>query len=229
MHDLLTKAGYHNPAIFALEYTLAPDAKFPTQVNQAVLGYRHVLDEVRDPSKVCVAGDSAGGNLTLSLLLELGVRAKGGEVNGATSLAVPRLAVLISPWITLLSSMHSASKVDYLERDTLWRYGMAYAGAKHVNNPVASPGLCQDDALWKSVSPRRGYFIVYGEAETLAPDATQFLRRRRKNGIEVDAMEFKGGIHAWPVASLFLSRTRSRRLQGLESIVKQIRTKCGED
>ncbi|QPH12275.1 hypothetical protein C2857_004383 [Epichloe festucae Fl1] len=228
MHHLLLKTRFENPAIFALEYSLVPEKTHPTQINQVVLGYKHVLGEVKDASKVCVAGDSAGGTLTLSLLRELGNRTNGHETNGTTILAVPRLAVLISPWITLVSDNHNPSRVDYLERDRLWVYGKAYAGSR-VHDSSASPGLCDDGHLWKAVSPQRGYFVVYGEEETLAPDAEAFIRHQRRNKIEIDAMEFEGGIHAWPVASLLLSSTRDRRLQGLESIVRQVREKVGDD
>ncbi|KAG6033640.1 hypothetical protein E4U41_006849 [Claviceps citrina] len=226
MHHLLLKARFRNPAIFALEYSLVPEKRHPTQVNQVVLGYRHILQEVKDASKVCIAGDSAGGTLTLSLLCELRNRTNSHKVNGSTILAVPRLAVLISPWITLVSNIHYPSRVDYLERDRLWVYAKAYAGSM-VHDPSASPGLCDDGHLWKVVSPERGYFVIYGEEETLAPDAEAFIYRQRLNGIEIDAIEVKGGIHAWPVASLLLSRTPERRLQGLESIVRQIRQKIG--
>ncbi|KAG5982169.1 hypothetical protein E4U55_002239 [Claviceps digitariae] len=226
MHHLLLKSRFRNPAIFALEYSLVPEETHPTQVNQVVLGYRHVLSEVRDASKVCVAGDSAGGTLTLSLLRELGNRAHGHGSNGSTILAVPKLAVLISPWITLVSNIHYPSRVDYLERDRLWAYGKAYAGTM-VHDAAASPGICDDEHLWEAVSPERGYFVIYGEEETLAPDAEAFIRRQRLIGVEMDALEIKGGIHAWPVASLMLSSTPDRRLQGLESIVRQIRQKFG--
>ncbi|KAG5925356.1 hypothetical protein E4U42_004391 [Claviceps africana] len=226
MHHLLLKNQFQNPAIFALEYSLVPEETHPTQVNQVVLGYRHVLTEVRDASKVCVAGDSAGGTLTLSLLRQLRNKVDTRKVNGSTILAVPKLAVLISPWITLISNIHYPSRIDYLTRDRLWAYAKAYAGSM-VHDPAASPGLCEDEQLWETASPDRGYFVIYGEEETLAPDAEAFIRRRRLNGIEVDAMKIRRGIHAWPVASLMLSSTTDRRLEGLESIVRQIRQKVG--
>jgi acetyl esterase/lipase len=89
--------------------------------------------------------------------------------------------------------------------------------------------MCEDGDLWKAVSPQRGYFVVYGEEETLAPDAEAFIRHQRRAKVEVDAMEFRGGVHAWPVASLLLSGAWDRRLQGLESIVGQVRKKLTND
>lgn len=58
--SLLKVSGYRNPAIFSIEYTLVPDSSFPTQLDEMVAGYEHVVEMACDPSIVCVAGDSAG-------------------------------------------------------------------------------------------------------------------------------------------------------------------------
>ncbi|KAF7559975.1 hypothetical protein G7046_g4177 [Stylonectria norvegica] len=240
-HHLFVEAGFTNPAIFALEYTLVPDGVYPKQLLETLQGYKHVLDVAKDASKVCVAGDSAGGALTLSLLLELGAHAGNQEKKqtnaGAQSsisdpelpaLPVPGMAALISPWITLMSNLHYASKSDFLDRRTLWRYAHEYAGEAMVQQQPASPGNCVDDELWKAASPERGYFIIFGEDEVFAPDIENFLRRQAKIGVEIEGQKFDGGIHAWPVASLFLSSTEDKRLQGLRAAVKEIRNRMIE-
>ena len=240
-HHLLLGAGYKNPAIFALDYTLVPDEIYPTQVLQTLQGYKHVLDVAQDASKVCVAGDSAGGTLVLSLLLELGAQAgnqkqkgvkpgvRGGlSEPGPPASPVPRMATLISPWVKLMSNLHYPSKVDYLDRQTLWRYAHEYAGEPMLNQQPASPGSCVDDEQWKAADPQRGYFITLGEEEVFAPDIESFVKRQARIGVEIEALQLDGGIHAWPVASLFLSGTAEKRLQGLGSIVAQVSKRTGQ-
>ncbi|RFU72022.1 hypothetical protein TARUN_10241 [Trichoderma arundinaceum] len=235
-HSLLVDAGYENPAIFALDYSLVPDEVYPAQILQTLQGYKHVLDEVGDASKVCVAGDSAGGTLILSMLLEVGIQVQSQQALGAKlgmnkdaleevrhNFAIPRLAMLISPWITLASSLHFPSPVDYLNRGTLWKYGHEYAGDAMIHGGIASPGRCDDVKLWKAASPERGYFITYGGEEVLAPDIENFVGRLGAGKVEIEARRFDGGIHAWPVASLFLSSTRRKRLYGLRTVVGEIR------
>ncbi|KAM4055257.1 steryl acetyl hydrolase [Hirsutella rhossiliensis] len=229
-HSLLVDAGFQNPAVFALDYTLVPDAGYPTQMLETLQGYRHVLEVAKDASRVCVAGDSAGGTLILSLLLQLGSETQTLQQKGVSTvsepsplaLAVPRTAALISPWVKLKSHLHYPSMVDYLNRQTLWKYAHEYAGAAMLNQQPASPGSCVDEKLWRAASPERGYVVVFGEQEVFAPDIGDFINRRVRSGIETKALRFDGGVHAWPVASLFLSSTADRRLQGLRWIVGQI-------
>jgi len=121
-----------------------------------------------------------------------------------------------------MSYRHYPSNVDFLDRRTLWKYAHEYAGGAMLNQAPASPGSCNDEELWLRASPQRGYFVVYGSEEVFAPDAEDFLELQARLGIEVDGMRFDGGIHAWPVVSLFLSSTADRRLEGLRSIVSQI-------
>src|ERR1700722_14709015 len=99
--SLLKSSGYRSPAIFALENTLVPAACYPMQLEQSVAGYNHVLSLTQDSSKICVGGDSAGALLILSLLLRLAHVGR-GEIERKSMR--PGMAVLISPWVTLVSS-----------------------------------------------------------------------------------------------------------------------------
>lgn len=222
---LLREAGYANGAIFALEYALVPGASFPTQLQEAVAGYRHVLAVARDPSIVCVGGDSAGAMLILSMLLHLATEHTGAEHIGKNdTLHKPAFAVLISPWTTLVSPLHKNNTSDYLDVDALHRYGLQYADNKiSPHDPMVSPGSCKDIAWWQRASPSQGVFITYGEEEVFQPEIEQFAQLLQKAGVIVGSRAEPGGIHAWPVASLFLSSSNEQRLKGLRNLVEKIR------
>lgn len=243
-HQLLVEAGYKNPAVFTIDYTLVPQGVYPRQISETLEGYKHVLDTVKDndASRVCVAGDSAGGALILSLLQELGAKASTqkrrgvkAEVQGSLAapgspdLPLPRLATLISPWVTLITNSHYPSTIDYLDRQTLWRFAHEYAGETMVNQHPASPGNCLDDGLWKAARPERGYYVIYGEEEVFGPDIEGFVKRQTQLGIETTSYKIPGGIHAWPVASLFLCSTAEKRLDGLRRLVREIKVRAGDE
>ena len=56
----------------AINYRLAPEHPFPAALDDATSTYRWLLKQGVDPSQIIIAGDSAGGNLTLATLLALG-------------------------------------------------------------------------------------------------------------------------------------------------------------
>ncbi|KAI0902210.1 Arylacetamide deacetylase-like protein [Annulohypoxylon nitens] len=170
--NLLGNSGYQNPAIFALDYTLVPDASFPTQLEETIAAYEHVLSAVGDPNKICVSGDSAGATIVLSLLLHLANISRHLEKMGSTGawrLAKPGMAVLISPWVTLVSSKHQNTASDYLDAVNLHHYARQYAGENvSVNDSLLSPGNCRDISWWKRAIPSKGMFIAYGAEEVFA-------------------------------------------------------------
>ncbi|GAW26531.1 putative alpha beta-hydrolase [Rosellinia necatrix] len=224
--DLLKKAGYNNPSIFALEYTLVPDGSFPKQLEEATAGYEHVLSMVGEPGRVCISGDSAGATIVLSLLLHLAnMDHRVDKVNGAGKrwLRKPALAVLISPWVTLASDRYRNTESDYLDAGQLHTYAKQYAGdVVLANNHLLSPGLCRDILMWQQACPSQGILIAYGHEEVFAPDIEALVQFWKKGGMEITSRGELGGIHAWPVVSLFLSES-NRRLEGLNVLVQGIR------
>ncbi len=227
--SLLTESGYRNPAIFALEYTLVPDACFPTQLQEATAGYEHVLSRLRESSRICVGGDSAGATIVLSLLLHLSPLShhsdKLSEL-GAWRLPKPGMAVLMSPWVTLVTEKHRNTPSDYLDADSLHLYAHQYCGGEvGIDDPLISPGNCRDASWWRHASPDKGIHIAYGAQEVFASDVQDFIKFLEGNHINISSTRDVGDIHAWPVASLFLSTTPEERRKGLENLVRQIRGK----
>lgn len=215
---LLKGVGFKNPALFSLEYTLVPDAVYPTQVNEAIAGYKHVLSTVdNDASKVCVGGDSAGATLILSLLLHL-------SEHRNRKAPLPGFAVMISPWVTVLSENNKNTRSDYLDADSLRLYGSQYIGTKAAyDDPMVSPGCCTDKHRWAKASPSKGMLFSFGSEEVLGPETKVLIDTLRDAEVEVEVFEQAGFIHAWPVASLYLGDTTNARLHGLREITDTLR------
>jgi len=249
LHLLQTSTKFTNPALFALDYTLVPTATYPTQLNETMAGYNWVLSQLPphlDSSRVCLAGDSAGATLMLSLLLTL------AEDNQESKL--PGFATLISPWCALVSPKNRNTSSDYLDARSLHLYGKQYVGGPEAlakagvynrknlhevspQDPRASPGNCDDLDLWQKAAPKYGMHFVYGSEEVFGPETRSLIAKIKKalgheaaNGqgkmqgkqVEVRVTEEAAGIHAWPVVGLFLASAREERIKGLKLMVDAI-------
>ena len=214
---LLQESGYSNPAIFALEYTLVPDAVYPIQLEQTITGYDYVASLISDPSRICVAGDSAGATLILSLLLYIAAHPDSADRR-------PGFATIISPWTTLFSSQNRNTASDFLDADSLHEYGRQYANSpSNLENPLVSPGVCKDGTWWSKASPQKGFGVLFGSEELLGTELKDLIALWRKSGCAVSVREEPGAVHAWPVATLFLSDTQAERQKGLKYLTKMIR------
>ncbi|KAK3044860.1 hypothetical protein LTS18_000163, partial [Coniosporium uncinatum] len=180
---LLKEAGYKNPALFSLEYTLVPDAVYPTQIQQTFAGYEHVLSVVQDSARICVGGDSAGATLMLSLILLLT-----DHPNHRREL--PGLAVMISPWVTIISENNRNTRSDYLASNSLELYGSQYIGTKaNKDDPMVSPGMCKNVDRWYRASPQHGWLFLYGSEEVLGPETRDLIRMLKQGGADVAVFE----------------------------------------
>ena len=77
--------------VFTVEYRLAPEHPFPAALFDAYFAYRHLIEQGTPPSKIILAGESAGGGLVYSLCLHL--KNMGEEL--------PAGIISISPWVDL--------------------------------------------------------------------------------------------------------------------------------
>jgi len=213
----LLKPHYRNPAVFALEYTLVPEAAYPTQLTQTILGYDHVLALVHnDASRICVAGDSAGATLILSLLLHLAQESDAQKRR-------PGYATLISPWVTLASDDNRDTPSDYLSKKSLELYGSQYAATEeNLSDPLVSPGCCVSLDWLARAAPRNGMYITFGSEEVLAPETRTLISRLEKSGVNISMREDAGGVHAWAIASLFLEESIEQRVRGMKELVRMV-------
>ena len=103
--DLLARlARAANRKLLAIDYRLAPEHPHPAALEDAVTAYRWLLGQGTAPAQIVIAGDSAGGGLTLVTLLAL----------RDADMPLPAAAVCISPWTDLAltgASMHVKADV----------------------------------------------------------------------------------------------------------------------
>ncbi|KAL1301554.1 hypothetical protein AAFC00_005792 [Neodothiora populina] len=218
--SLLKDAGFKNPALFALEYTLVPEATYPRQIDETISGYDFVLAQAGgSPEKICLGGDSAGATLQLSLLLHL-------SKESTPKYPLPAFAIIISPWAVIISPKNQDTPSDYLNAESLHLYGSQYIGTKaSADDPVVSPGSCRDISWWQRATPSRGFFFIYGAEEVFAPETEDLVGFLKKTGAQVGVHSEKGWIHAWPVVKLFLCDGQDARQSGLKTMTAAIRHK----
>ena len=180
-----------NARALAIDYRLAPENPFPAAVEDATAAYRWLLAEGHSPGKIVVAGDSAGGGLTLAALAAL-------RDSGAP---LPAGAVPISPWTDLEGTGESvrsrANRDPMIQPGGLTGMARMYLGEQDPRNPLASP-LHAD---FRGFPP---LLIQVGDAEILLDDATRVASRARAAGVEVELEVWDDMIHVWHVFAKLL-------------------------
>ena len=170
--------------LLLLDYRLAPEHRFPAAVDDAAAAYRWVLDRGTDPATVAVAGDSAGGGLTIATLLRL--REDGTPL--------PRAAVAISPWADLeLIEERSGEPADAdpMVDDVALRWMRdMYLGEHDSGDPLATP-------LNGDLHGLPPILIQVGEREILLSDARRLATSLEQAGGEVELQEWPGMVHVW--------------------------------
>jgi acetyl esterase/lipase len=173
--------------VFAADYRLAPEHLFPSAVDDALAAYRALRMQVADP--ICVAGDSAGGGLTLALLLAL--RDAGDPL--------PNACVLFSPWTDLCASGESIKTNDQLcamfQGANIGKAAKYYLGEADPRNPLASP-------LYGDLKGLPRLLIHVAEREVLLDDSRRFADRARATGVSVDLKIWPDVFHDWQLLSL---------------------------
>jgi epsilon-lactone hydrolase len=174
-----------------IDYRLAPEHPFPAAVEDATAAYRWLLAQGYKPHRIALAGDSAGGGLTLTTLLAL----------RDAHTPLPACAVPISPWTdaegTGASVKTKAAKDPMVREADLLRYGKLYGGDTDLKNPLISP-LYGD---YRGIPP---LLIQVGEAEIILDDSTRVTERAKQAGVQVDLEVWDEMVHVWHIFAKLL-------------------------
>jgi acetyl esterase/lipase len=178
-----------------IDYRLAPEHPFPSQLEDAVAAYRWLLESGIDASRVVVAGESAGGALALSMLVAL----------RDARVPLPAAAICVSPWVDLEmrgESITANARYDYLSRDVLREYVTRFVARHDVRNPLAAP----IHADLRGLPP---LLVLAGGAEVLLDDARGIAARARGAGVAVTLTIEPDMIHAWPLFGRSFDRSQA--------------------
>jgi epsilon-lactone hydrolase len=196
--------------VLLIGYRLAPEHPHPAAVEDAVAAYRWLLAQGFSPKRIAIAGDSAGGGLTIAVLVAL---RDGGE-------KLPAAGVCLSPWVDLEGigeSMTTKADLDpMVKKDGLVQLATLYLGGKDPRTPLAAP-------LYADLSGLPPLLILAGTWETLLDDASRIAERARKAGVDVTYEPAEGMIHVWQLFAPILDEGK----QSIERIGQYVRGKTG--
>ncbi len=184
--------------VFSLKYRLAPEDRFPAATDDVFAAYQWLLLRQNiEPSKIAVAGDSAGGCLTLSLLLRL----------RDAKLPLPACAVCFSPWADLAGTGESvranAARDDMFYPENIPEFANAYLDktTTATDNPYASPVFGDFQGL-----PPLLFHV--GSTEILLDDSRRIHQKIQASGGASELEIYEDLFHCWQMAVGFVPEAR---------------------
>jgi len=193
--------------VLILDYRLAPEHPFPAALEDSITAYEWLINSAGyNPKNLIIAGDSAGGGLTIATLVKL--RDQG--------VPLPAAAVCLSPWTDLALTGDSIKlKVDedpFVSPYELMFYARLYLGKTDAKNPLASP-------LYAKLKGLPPLCIQVGSAEVLLDDSTRLAKRARDEGVKVQLDVWDDMIHVFQAFAVMAPES----IDGINKIGKFIK------
>ena len=205
-YDLSAASGAR---VLLIDYRLAPEHPFPAAVDDAARAWRWLLKQGFAPSRLSIAGDSAGGGLTIATLVNLRDQ----------KLALPACAAAMSPWVDLEGVGNSivarAAQDPMVQKAGLLWMASMYLNGADAKTPLAAP-LHAD---LKGLPP---VLVQAGTAEVLLDDSTRLAEKLHQAGVEVKLSVWPNMLHVFPLFAPILSEGRD----GCVEIGNFVRSKC---
>jgi acetyl esterase/lipase len=190
----------------AIDYRRTPEHPFPAALDDALQAYRWLLAQGLEPARIAVGGDSAGGGLTLALMVSLRER----------GLPLPACGWCISPWVDMEAggdSYATKATIDpMISREYVLELAGWYLGGTAPREPLAAP-------LHADLRGLPQLLIQVGSAETLLDDSLQIAASAGAADVRVTLEVWPHMIHAWPLFHQQLSDGR-RAIAAAGSFIK---------
>ena len=200
-----------NAKVFMADYRLAPEHPYPAATDDAFQVYRQLSAELQGTEPLVIAGDSAGGNLTLVTLL----RAK------LENLPMPVCALTLSPGTdatgTLPALTANSASDSMLSKSMIDRAIDIYLAGADSTHPDASP--CRGN--FSGLPP---LLVTVSEEECLRDDAYRVVHNARQAGVTVELLSRLDMPHVWPIFHFLLPEAR----QDMHVLIRFIEKHVGE-
>ncbi|MBI2190574.1 MAG: alpha/beta hydrolase [Planctomycetes bacterium] len=175
-------------AVLLPDYRLAPEHPFPAAIEDCIRSYERMKGSGPSgpgPAEATfIAGDSAGGGLTLAALLSLRDRGR----------PLPAGAIPLSPFADLTltgESMRSEAQSDPIMSPLcLPEFAVRYLGGADPRGPLASPVFGD----YRGIPP---LLIQVGEHEIIRDDSVRVAAKARSGGVEVKLEVWPGMFHVF--------------------------------
>ena len=166
------------------DYRMGPEHPCPAAIEDAVAVYRWMLEGGTEPERIVIAGDSAGGGLTLATALALKDQ----------GLPQPAGLLMISPWVDLTQS-HATYRTKAEHDPMITEQGLtssagAYLGGLDGRDPRASP-------VFGDLADLAPMLIQVGSEEALLGDSLMLAERAGHARVAVRLEVWPEMIHVW--------------------------------
>ena len=223
----------HTVSVLLPAYSLTTEAHYPTQLIQAMTVLSYLLtDRKRSPSSIMIAGESAGGNLVLSVLSHILHPPQGSDVPRVALKTPLRGAFLCSPWVSFDTNYNSNStnaNKDILIEKVLLKWGSMYVGGSKdqilVNKDQSGDGyiepLQNGPDWWQGMNKVVKSILVWaGEDEVLLDSIREFEGKFREGWTSggghntlFKTIYGKGEAHCEPIVGDRLGRYKKGKSQ----------------
>ncbi|MDJ0769397.1 MAG: alpha/beta hydrolase [Ilumatobacter sp.] len=174
--------------VLNLDYRLAPEHPHPAPVEDAVRAFLWLRSQGFDDRHIAIAGDSAGGGLTITTMLSLRDR----------DLGQPAAAVPISPWGDLEglggTMTTNADKDVLVGLEMLQAMAMMFLAGGDAKDPLAAP-------IYADYSGLAPLYIQVGGDETLLDDTVRIVAKAEEAGVDVTSEVFPEMQHVFQFAA----------------------------